>query len=328
MEMLSLRNLSKVFITVMFIITVSFVMESIAQSPYPNGPVTMVVVWGPGMADTMVRAICQVAEKKLGQPIIVENKPGAAGALGTNYVVKAEPDGYTIGVTATSVMSIIPHIRKLPFNPLTDATDICSLYKFNHGLAVRSDAPWKTYEDVIAYARKNPEKFTYANPGVGSTQHLIMEMIAMKEGIKWTMVPYKSGGDSMLACLGGHANACTLGSVDLLPQIKAEKLRLLLSLNDFRWPLVPDVPNILEKGYDFYAFNFNTIVGPKGIPEHIRQKLENVFKDSLKDPSLIEFSNKFGVEIKFMEGKEYSKLWRSKYSEREKIIKGLRLRGE
>jgi tripartite-type tricarboxylate transporter receptor subunit TctC len=153
-------------------------------------------------------------------------------------------------------------------------------------------------------------------------------MIAMKEGIKWTMVPYKSGGDSTLACLGGHANAVTMGSVDLLPHIKAGKLRLLMSLNDFRWPPVPDVPNMLEKGYDFYALNFNTLIGPKEIPEQIRQKLENVFKDSLKDPSFIEFANKFGVEIQFMSGKDYSNLWRSKYSEREKIIKTLGIKEE
>lgn len=322
------RNLSIASCVSIFLLITTFVMESVAQAPYPNRPVTMVVVWGPGMADTMVRAVCQVAEKKLGQPIIVENKPGAGGALGTNFVIKAEPDGYTLGVTATSVMSIIPHMRKLPFNPLTDVTDVCALYKYNHGLAVRSDAPWKTYEDVVAYARKNPEKFTYANAGVGSTQHLIMEMIAMKERIKWTMVPYKSGGDSTLACLGGHTHAVTMGSVDLLPHIKAGKLRLLVSLNDFRWPPVPDVPNLLEKGYDFYALNFNTVMGPKGIPEHVIQKLESVFKDSLKDPSFIEFANKFGVEIKFMEGREYSKLWRSRYSEREKIIKTLGLKEE
>ena len=326
--MFGLKNLLRVFPILVFLFITSFVVESIAQAPYPNRPIMVVVVYGPGMADTMVRAISQIAEKKLGQPIIVENKPGAGGALGTNYILKAEPDGYTIGVTATSVMSIIPHMRKLPFNPLTDVTDICSLYKYNHGLAVKSDAPWKTYEDVIAYARKNPEKFTYANAGVGTTQHLIMEMIAMKEGIKWTMVPYKSGGDSTIACLGGHTSGVTQGSVDLVPHIKAGKLRLLLSLNDFRWPPVSDVPNILEKGYDFYALNYNTVVGPKGIPEPIRQKLENVFRDSLKDSSLIEFANKFGVDIQFMTGKDYSNLWRSKNYEREKIIKTLGLKEE
>ncbi len=297
--------------------------EGRAQAPYPNRPITMVVVWGPGMADTMVRAVCKAAEKKMGQPIIVENKPGAGGALGTNYVVKAEPDGYTMGVTATSVLSIIPHMRNLPFNPLTDVNDVCALYKYNHGLAVRADAPWKTLEDVIAYARKNPGKFTYANAGVGSTQHLIMEMIAIKEGIKWTMVPYKSGGDSTMACLGGHADAVTMGSVDLLPHIKAGKLRLLVSLNDFRWAPVPDVPNLLEKKYGFYALNFNTIVAPKGVPEPIRQKVEGVFKEVLKDPSLLEFAQKFGVELFFVSGKDYSALWREKYTERGKIIKTL-----
>jgi tripartite-type tricarboxylate transporter receptor subunit TctC len=322
------RYLSIVYILAAFFIQASWVNDGLAQAPYPNRPVTMVVVYGPGMADTMSRAICKVAEKKLGQPIIIENKAGAGGALGTNYILRAAPDGYTLGVTATSTVSIVPHMRKLPFNPLTEIVDVCALYKYNHGLAVRQDSPWKTFEEVIAYARKNPGKFTYANAGVGSTQHLIMEMIAMKEGIKWTMVPYKSGGDSTMACLGGHADGVTMGTVDLVPHIKAGKLRLLVSLNDFRWAPVPDVPNLLEKGYDFYALNYNTVVGPKGLPEPIRQKMEDLFKESLKDPSLVQFANQFGVDLQFMTGKEYSALWRSKYHEREKVVKTLGLKEE
>ncbi len=216
-------------------------------------------------------------------------------------------------------------MTKLPFDPFTDLSAIGVISTYNHGLAVRSESPWKTYEDVIAYTRANPGKFTYANQGVGTTQHIIMEMIAKKEGIKWTMVPFTSGGDSTLACLGGHTDAVVQGSVDILPHIKAGKLKMLLSLNDFRWKGLPNVPNILEKGYDFSALNYNGLAVPKGTPEPIRQKLQDIFEASSKDPSFVQLAESFDVEVKFMTGKEYSELTKKLYYEAEKVVAALGL---
>jgi tripartite-type tricarboxylate transporter receptor subunit TctC len=292
-----------------------------AAEVYPSRPITVVNTWGPGMSDTIARIICRAAEKELGQPIIVENKPGAGGAIGMNYVLKAKPDGYTLGVPMTSAYVIHPHIRKLQYNPLTDTVDITTIFKYNFGIAVKADAPWNTYEDVIAYARNNPGKFTYSTAGVGVTQHICMEQIAMKEGIKWTQVPFKSGSEAVVACLGGTANAVVQGSVDEIPHLQAGKLKLLLTLEDKRWRDFPDVPTITEKGYNFYAMSFMCLNAPKGVGESIVNKLEAAFNKAKKDPVFMETLRKFHVEVGHLNGKEYSELWRSKYEEMGKVIK-------
>lgn len=296
-----------------------------AQESYPNRPITMVVWSTAGMGDTVTRILCKNAEKELGQPVVIETKPGAAGAIGINHVVRSKPDGYTLGMAVTSNYVINPHIRKIPYDTLTAITDILTVVKYNFGLAVKADAPWNTFEDVIAYAKKNPDKFTYACAGVGVTQHICMERIAMKEGIKWTVVPFKSGGESVMACLGGHTDAVVQGSIDELPHIKAGKLKMLLSLDGSRWPDVPNVPQILEKGYNFTAMSYISYMAPKGIPEPIRQKLEDVFKKAMEDPSFTEVMKQFNVQSTFMSGKEYSALWRSQYDEMGKVVKVLGL---
>ena len=319
------KMLIKISLIMILIITAFLVRNSLSQESFPNRPITVVVPFGPGMSDTIGRIICRIAEKELGQPIIVENKPGAGGLIGANYVFKSKADGYTLGIPMTSVYIIFPHTRTVPYNPLTDAIDIATLYKYNFGLAVRSDAPWSTYEDVIAYARKNPGKFTYACAGVATTQDICMSRIGMKEEIKWTVVPFKSGAEAVAACLGGHTDAVVQGSIDEVPHIKGGKLKLLLTLDDKRWPEFRDVPNILEKGYNFFAFSWGVLSAPKGVPETIIKKLEDVFNKSKRDPSYIEALDKFKVEVGDLSGKEYSDLWRSKYDEMGKVLKALGL---
>jgi len=296
-----------------------------AQESYPSRPITMVVWSTAGMGDTVTRVLCKNAEKELGQPILIETKPGAAGAIGINYVVQSKPDGYTIGMAVTSNYIVNPHIRKLSYDTLTAITDILAVCKYNFGLAVRADSPWNTYEDVVAYARANPGKFTYACAGVGVIQHITMERIAMKDGIKWQVVPFKSGGEAVMACLGGHTDAVVQGSVDEVPHLKAGKLKMLLSIDGAKWPDAPNAPTILEKGYGFTAMSYITYLGPKGIPEPIRQKLEGAFKKAMEDRSFEEVMKQYNVQQTYMSGKEYSALWRSQYDEMGKVVKALGL---
>lgn len=320
-----MRILSKIFLIGIFLMTSLFTSNGLSQEPYPNRPITVVFWTQAGLADTVRRVLCKIAEKELGQPIIFEYKTGASGVIAINHVVKSKPDGYTLGGTVTSTYLVVPHIRKLPYNIFTDITEIITICKYNFGLCVKADAPWNTFEDVIAYAKKNPGKFTYTCAGVGLTQHLAMEQIAMREGIKWTLVPFKSVGECIMSVLGGHADAVVQGSVDVVPHIQEGKLKMLLALNDSRWPDIPNVPHILEKGYNFYALSYISFYGPKGLQEPIRQKLEGVFRKSMKDPSYIELLKKFTLEGSDMGGKEYTALWRSKYEETGKVVKALGL---
>jgi len=321
------RGLSKVFLIVILLITAFFVKNGFSLEPFPNMPITIVNGFAAGGSlDICVRALSKVAEKELGQPIINENRPGAAGVIAKAYVCKLKPDGYTLGVTASSTFIIQPHLRKTPYNPFTDVTEIMAFLVYPYGLSVKADAPWNGFEEAIAYARKNPGKFTYTHTGIGVTQHIFMERLAKKEGVKMTQVPFKTTGEAITAVLGGHADGTIQGSNDVIPHIKAGKLKLLLSFSDKRWIAVPHVPCVLEKGYDFYCLSINSIYGPKGIPEHIRQKLDSAFKKAMEDPSFIDLvKNQLYIEPHYWSGKEYSDLWRSQYDEMGKVIKELGL---
>jgi len=318
------RNLSVGSTIVILLITDLLVGNGLSQEKFPNRPITIIVMSGAGMMDTLTRIIAKPVEKELGQPIIMENKPGPQ-PIGMNYVVKSKPDGYTLGACVSSVFVIASHIRKVPYNILTDSMDITTYYKYNLSLAVRAEAPWNTFEDVLAYAKNNPGKFTYATGGVGVPQHILLERIAMKRGIKWTAVPFRSPAESVVACLGGHTDATTQSSVDILPHLKAGKLKLLVVLTDARWPAYPNVPTVLESGFDFCAFSYGSINVPNGVPEPIVKRLEDAFNKAKKDPIFLEALQKFGVQESPMGGKEYSAFWRSQYDEMGKVIQALGL---
>ena len=322
----TMRNLLKVSLGFWFLLTVLWIESGLSQESFPNRPIRIIQASGAGMSDTILRVFCKEAEKEFGQSIVIETKSGGGGTIAFTYVLQSKPDGYTLGLTAPGPYFHTPHMRKTPYNPLTDFIDIIAVFKYNFGLCVRADAPWNTYEDVVAYAKKNPGKFTFTTPFVGGTQHICMERMAIKEGIKWTHVPYKSGAETVTAVLGGHNDAVIAGSVDLLPHIKAGKLKMLLALDDTRWPSVPNVPHMLEKGYDFYALSFITIYGPKGIPEVTVQKLEEVFKKSMNTSSFINVLKQFEVQPANMGGKEYSAFWRARYEQMGKVIKAMDLK--
>ena len=320
------KSLVKIVSLLVLLIFAFLAGSSWAAEKYPSRRITVVIPWGAGgMSDTITRIICRAAEKELGQPIIIINKSGAGGTIGVNYALNAAPDGYTLGVPVSSAYLNHPHLRKIPYNPLTDAIDITTIFKYNFGFAVGPDAPWNSFEDVIAYAKKNPGKFTYASAGVGTTQHIAMERIGMKEGIKWTQVPFKSGTEAVVACLGGHTMAVVQGSKDEIPHLKAGKLKLLFTLDDRRWPAFPNAPSILEKGYDFYAMSYNSLNAPKGTPQHIIKIVEAAFNKAKKDPTFLATLEKFQVVAGTLSGEEYSKLWKSYYGPMGKVIKALGL---
>lgn len=141
------KVLPRTFLVAIFLMIAVFVRNGQPQDAYPNRPVTVVVPWGPGQSDTITRMICKAAEKELGQPIIVENKPGASGTIGANYVFKSRPDGYTLGVIVTNAYLILPHMQKVPYHPLTDSVDITTIIKTNAGFAVKANAPWNTFKE-------------------------------------------------------------------------------------------------------------------------------------------------------------------------------------
>ena len=179
---------------------------AIAQS-FPAKPVTLIVPWpAGGSTDQVMRALATATEKYLGQTVVVENKAGAGGTLGATAMVTAKPDGYTVTQIPITVFRI-PHTTKVGFDPLTDLTYLIGISGYTFGVAVRADAPWKTWEELVDYAKANPGKLSYGTPGANTSLHITMEEIAYRYGIKWTHVPFRGNADNMQALLGGHVDA-------------------------------------------------------------------------------------------------------------------------
>jgi tripartite-type tricarboxylate transporter receptor subunit TctC len=174
-----------------------------AAADFPSKPVTLICPWPPGgSTDVMMRAIAEATGKHLGQPVVIDNKPGGSGTVGPATLAAAgRPDGYTITQIPITVFRL-PHMIKATWDPMKDFTYIIHLTGYTFGVVVKADSPWKTWGEFIAHAKANPGKVTYATPGAGTTLHITMEQIAAKEGIKWTHVPMKGGAETTPAVLG------------------------------------------------------------------------------------------------------------------------------
>jgi len=257
-------------------------------SKFPTHPITFVCPLPPGStADLTARLIGKAAEKYLGQPVVVVNKPGAGNVIGTAAIAAAKPDGYTVGYTAPTAMLVAPFVEQVPYHPLKDIQQIIQYSESPFGIVVKSDSPFKTFKDLVAFARNNPNKLTYGTTGKFSIVHLTMLQVAKKEGLQFSHMPFKGGPEQQAALLGGHID---FGVGDYLPSlIDAGQLRLLALLGEKKTDYYPGVPVFKELGYGRPdvppAPIYMNVGGPKGIPEEIVKKLEQAFTQATKEPS-------------------------------------------
>jgi len=214
---------------------------------------------------------------------VVLNKPGGGTALSLVSVKNEKPDGYTL-VTLSSSGTIIPYMRKVPYDVNQDFTPIMGFAENIGGVVVRSDSHWKSFKELIDYAKANPGKIKYATTGVGTNHHLAMERLALQEGIQWVHIPFKGGYDVIMAILGGHVEVAAT-SPDWVPHVQAGRLRLLSLYSSTRLPKFPDTPTWVELGFKISAKITTSIIGPKGIPAPIVDKLHGAFKKGLDDPN-------------------------------------------
>ncbi|MET0924200.1 MAG: tripartite tricarboxylate transporter substrate binding protein, partial [Xanthobacteraceae bacterium] len=201
---------------------------------FPARPVTLIVPWSAGgSTDLGMRALAAATEKHLGQPIVIENRPGGSGTLAPGQMAAtAKPDGYTIAQIPITVFRL-PFMTRTTFDPAKDFTYIAGLTGYTFGIVVKGDSPWKTFQEFVADAKANPGKISYGTPGAGTTLHLTMEQIAKAQGIKWTHVPFRGTSDSTNALLGGHVNVVADAS-GWAPLVNSGKLRLLVIWSDKR----------------------------------------------------------------------------------------------
>jgi len=274
---------------------------------YPAKPVTMVVPWpAGGSTDIVMRTISEAAAKHLGQPIVIDNKPGASGTLGPAVVAAtAKPDGYTLAQIPITVMRL-PLMQKVTWDARKDFTYVVHLTGYTFGITAKADGAFKSWQDVVAFAKENPGKVTYATPGTGTSLHIGMEQIAARAGIQLTHVPFKGGAETNAAVLGGHTSL-QADSTGWKPLVEGGQLRLLAIWTAERSKVWPDTPTLKELGYPFVFDSPFGIAGPKGMDALVVKKLHDAFKRALEEPAVIETMGKYDMVPRYLDTEGYRK---------------------
>jgi tripartite-type tricarboxylate transporter receptor subunit TctC len=290
---------------------------------YPEKTITMYCCFAPGgTVDTSIRVLASSMEKTLGQNIIIVTKDGGSGTVGLALLAGEKPDGYTLAAgTSTGIMRI-PLVRKMTYKPLTSFTFIYAYAGAVSALLVRQDSPFKTFKDLVEYARQNPGKVKYSTTGAGSPMHLIMEVIAMREKIKWIHIPYKGTAPAETAALGGHVDAVSAG--DLSKAISGQ-MRVLLLHTKERYHKFPDVPTTVELGYNYYNDTLFSVFGPAGMDPQVVKKLEDALEKAQDTPAWKQWVERTGQISVKMRSAEYTKFLEEAWNREVEIQKALGL---
>ncbi|WP_338820883.1 tripartite tricarboxylate transporter substrate binding protein [Acidovorax temperans] len=265
-------------------------LPAVAQDKYPSRPITMVVPFPPGgSVDIMARQYSEPLSRVLGVPIVVENRPGAGGSVGAQYVARAKADGYTLVVSSQSSHLANPLTQpQVGYDPVKDFENIAILGRLPNALVVHSSLPFKTFKEFIDYAKKNPGKLNYGSGGVGSMGQLNVEMLKASTGAFTTHIPYRGGTPLITAVLGNEVQFILDNLVIMLPHIQAGKVRALAVANDQRLPQLPDVPTLAEVGYP--QLNLTSWIGiaaPAGTPDAAVQTLHKAVRQVAASPAMI-----------------------------------------
>ncbi len=257
---------------------------------WPTKSITLITPYAAGgSADTRMRLLARKLTEKLGQPVIVENKGGAGGVIGTAAIAKAVPDGYTIGSGNMAPLAVNPSMmKKMPYDSVKDIAPIILIEQAPLVLSVANSLPVKNLGDLIALAKKEPGKLTFGSSGVGGAHHLSGEMFREISGLDITHVPYKGGSPAATDLMAGHLSMMFEMGYSALPSIQAGKIRPLAVTSTTRLAILPEVPTMAESGVaDFESYNWQGIIGPAGIPTPIIEKLNKVLNEILQDPDVI-----------------------------------------
>ncbi len=278
-----------------------------AASDFPSRPITLIVPWpAGGPADVVLRAMADVASRELGQPVICDNKAGASGTLGpATMAATGKADGYTLSQIAVTVHRL-PMMQATTWDPIKDFTYVMHVSGFTLGVAALSEGAFKSWGDLIAFAKANPGKVTYGTPGARTSQHIGMEEVAAAAGIQLTHVPFKGSAEASAAVLGGHIMLQVDSSV-WAPHVSSGQMRLLSIWTEQRSKRWPDVPTLRDLGYPFVIDSPFGIAGPKGIDPAVTSKLHNAFKKALETPSVVDVLAKYDMTPRYMDSETYTR---------------------
>jgi tripartite-type tricarboxylate transporter receptor subunit TctC len=302
-----------------------------AQSGYPNRPIKMIVPLAAASAvDVGARLLAQKMSQNMGQQIVIENQPGAAGQIGAGNVARAAPDGYTIGGFNDSIMTMLPNLgTKLPWDILKDFEPISLVATIEWGLVANNAAPYKNAGDLIAAAKAKPGEINYGTGGNGSPQHIAMALFADTAKIKLTHVPYKGASQAATGVAAGEVPVALQGIATVAGLVRGGKLKLIGVGTPARAPQFPDVPTISESGLPGFQFNsWFTIVAPAGTPKEIVQRLHAEIVKALADPELREKYADQGLTIRGTTPEELGVATREQLARYGKLMKEAGIRAE
>lgn len=297
-----------------------------AQSRFPDKPIRMIVPWSAGgTTDIQMRAMCEIAARHLGQPIVIENRTGAAGTIGPAQLVRAAPDGYLLSQMPISVFRYPFMAAQPPFNPETDFTWVIHLTGYLFGVIVRADSPFKEFKDLIAYARANPGKLTYGTPGVGTSLHITMEQIAGQERVELTHVPFRGFAENITNLLSGTTMVMA-DSSGWAEMVRDGRVRLLCTWGPERAKRFPDAPTLREVGYDIVSTSPYGIAGPAGMDAGVVRILHDALEKALKDPAHVAVLDRFDQPVIHLDPAGYAAFARELIAQERAMIQRLGLR--
>lgn len=272
---------------------------------FPQRPIRLIIGYtAGGSTDIPFRVLADNASKILGQPVIVENKPGAGGVLPAQMMQSTAPDGYTLAQVAMPVYRL-PYTTKINWDPVKDLSYVINLAGYSFGLVVPASSPIKSMKEYIAYAKANPGKLTYGSPGSMTTLHLTMEELAMKQNVQFSHIPFKGNSESLQALLGGHVMSVA-DTPGWAPYVEQGKFRLLSTWGDKRSARFPDAPTLKELGLGIVQTSPFGLVAPKGTDPKIVKKLHDAFKQAMEMPNYREALAKFDMEPYYLNSEQYA----------------------
>lgn len=312
-------------LTAAVVMSMGFPSGPVAAEEFPSRPIQLVVPFSAGGShDAHARAIVSVAPSYIDQPMIVVLKPGGTGALAAQFVANSRPDGHTLLFGAPDTNSLVNQAQNLPY----DRDSFIPIAMINYSpvpIMARADAPFKTFEEFVAYAKANPGKVRYGSAGVWGIPHVPFEYLQKRLGIKLTHVPYKGGGPALQALLQGEVMITGSQVTQSLAHINAGTLRPLAVMDKVRHKALPDTPTMAELGYpDIVFYLWRGVLAPKGTPPETVKRLEEIFQKIAEDKSFSRMVERFGEQVIFMDGEEFGAYWSAEYEKMGALIRELK----
>ncbi|WP_137176349.1 tripartite tricarboxylate transporter substrate binding protein [Roseomonas sp. AR75] len=270
-----------------------------ALAAFPDRPIRMIVAYAPGgTGDLVGRLAAEGIASRLGGTVVVENQGGAGGAIAARNVSRAAPDGYTIMLAGNAIFAILPHLGNVGFDPVNGFTAIANISESQRLLAVRNTLGVTTLAELVAYAKQNPGKLNYGSAGIGSTLHVMTEMLLREAGIQAVHIPFRGSAPAVQAMLSGDVDFMI--DTGVIPHVQQGRLRGLAAVGEQRLPQLPDIATLAEQGYPgVRTSGWQALMGPPGMPDEVVQRIADAVEVMLRDPTVVERLARIGVVPSF-----------------------------